>query len=72
MLAGATIVLYDAPVFDAEKVFSVVGQAKVNTFCAPPTVYRVFAQQDLGKYDLSSLRRCLGAGEPLNPEVIRH
>jgi acetyl-CoA synthetase len=72
MLAGATIVLYDAPVFDAEKVLSVVGQAKVNTFCAPPTVYRVFAQQELGKYDLSSLRRCLGAGEPLNPEVIRH
>jgi acetyl-CoA synthetase len=72
MLAGATIVLYDAPVFDAEKVLSVIGQAKVSTFCAPPTVYRVFAQQELGKYDLSSLRRCLGAGEPLNPEVIRH
>ncbi|MEQ9121521.1 MAG: AMP-binding protein, partial [Alphaproteobacteria bacterium] len=45
---------------------------KVTTFCAPPTVYRMFAQLDLSAYDLSSLRRCLGAGEPLNPEVIRY
>ncbi len=43
----------------------------VTTFCAPPTIYRLFAQQDLSAYDLSSLRRSLGAGEPLNPEVIR-
>lgn len=72
MLIGCTTVLYDAPGMDVEahlKAFETIG---VTTFCGPPTVYRLFAQQDLTKYDLSSLRRCLGAGEPLNPEVIRY
>jgi acetyl-CoA synthetase len=26
---------------------------------------------DLGRFDLSTLRHCCSAGEPLNPEVIR-
>ncbi|MEO9820008.1 MAG: AMP-binding protein [Paracoccaceae bacterium] len=72
MLIGCTIVLYDAPGFDVEAHLNMIRDMKVTTFCAPPTIYRLFAQQDLGAYDLSSLRRCLGAGEPLNPEVIRY
>ena len=40
------------------------------TFCAPPTVYRMLIQQDLSQYRLS-LRHCMSAGEPLNPEVSR-
>ena len=43
----------------------------VTTFCAPPTAYRLFAQIDLEQYDLGSLRHSLGAGEPLNPEIIK-
>jgi acyl-coenzyme A synthetase/AMP-(fatty) acid ligase len=42
----------------------------VTSFCAPPTVYRMLVQEDLTKYDLSGLRSCVGAGEPLNAEVI--
>jgi len=57
---------------DAGAHLNLIGTLGVTTFCAPPTVYRLFAQQELGNYDLSSLRRCLGAGEPLNPEVIRY
>lgn len=72
MLIGCTTVLYDAPGMDAEAHLNLINALGVTTFCAPPTVYRLFAQQELGKYDLSSLRRCLGAGEPLNPEVIRY
>jgi len=72
MLLGVTTVLYDAPGMDVEAHFNLIKELNVTTFCAPPTVYRLFAQQDLSKYDLSSLRRCLGAGEPLNPEVIRY
>ena len=72
LLLGATIVLYDAKGFDVEAHLKLIGEHKVTTFCAPPTVYRLFAQQDLSGYDLSSLRRCMGAGEPLNPEVIRY
>lgn len=72
MLIGCTTVLYDAPGMDVEAHLKAIGEIGVTTFCGPPTVYRLFAQQDLTQYDLSSLRRCLGAGEPLNPEVIRY
>lgn len=72
MLIGCTIVLYDGVGFDVDAHLNTIGRFGVTTFCAPPTVYRLFAQKDLGEFDLSSLRRCLGAGEPLNPEVIRY
>lgn len=72
MLIGCTTVLYDAPGLDVDAHLEAFAKIGVTTFCGPPTVYRLFAQKDLSKYDLSSLRRCLGAGEPLNPEVIRY
>jgi acetyl-CoA synthetase len=41
----------------------------VTTFCAPPTVWRMLIQADLsGRAGV--LREVVGAGEPLNPEVI--
>ncbi|MEM7299740.1 MAG: AMP-binding protein [Pseudomonadota bacterium] len=72
MLMGCTTVLYEAPGMDVEAHLKTIAELGITTFCAPPTVYRLFAQQNLTQYDLSSLRRCLGAGEPLNPEVIRY
>jgi acetyl-CoA synthetase len=72
MLLGCTTVLYDAPGLDADAHLKLIEDLGVTTFCAPPTVYRMFAQLDLSGYDLSSLRRCMGAGEPLNPEIIRY
>lgn len=72
ILAGATILLFDPDGFDVARHLDMIARHKVSTFCAPPTVYRLFAQEDLSRHDLSSLRRCLGAGEPLNPEVIRY
>ncbi|MFK7752341.1 MAG: acyl-CoA synthetase, partial [Sedimentitalea sp.] len=72
MLMGCTTVLYDAPGMDVEAHLKAIATYGVTTFCAPPTVYRLFAQQDLTQFELGSLRRCLGAGEPLNPEVIRY
>ncbi len=72
MLLGAEVIVYDgAGAFDPHAHLKVIEKLKVTTFCAPPTVYRVFAQTDLSGYDLSSLRHCFGAGEPLNPEAMR-
>ena len=69
---GAAIVLHDTPPgFDADLYLRLVGRLGVTTFCAPPTAYRLFAQADLERYDFGSLRHSLGAGEPLNPEVIK-
>ncbi|ORU93466.1 MAG: acyl-CoA synthetase [Cycloclasticus sp. symbiont of Poecilosclerida sp. N] len=68
---GAAMVLFDGSGFDAELHLNLIKKLGVTTFCAPPTVYRVFAQMDLSAYDLSSIRHAIGAGEPLNPEVIK-
>ena len=71
IIAGSSIMLYDAPGFDAEMHLKLIEKFKVTTFCAPPTVYRVFATMDISDYDLGSIRHCIGAGEPLNPEAMR-
>jgi acyl-coenzyme A synthetase/AMP-(fatty) acid ligase len=69
---GAANFLWDArgkPDFDL--ILRLIGQHRVSTFCAPPTVYRALVQMDLAAYDWSGLRHCVSAGEPLNPEVIK-
>ncbi|MEW5010082.1 MAG: AMP-binding protein [Cycloclasticus sp.] len=68
---GAALVLFDGSGFDAELHLKLIEKLQVTTFCAPPTVYRVFAQMDLAAFKLSSIRHAVGAGEPLNPEVIK-
>ncbi len=68
---GSAMVLFDGEGFDAELHLNLIEKLGVTTFCAPPTVYRVFAQMDLSEFNLSSVRHAIGAGEPLNPEVIK-
>ena len=48
-----------------------IGEHGITTFCAPPTVYRALVLLDLAAYRLVAAAPLhLGAGEPLNPEVI--
>jgi len=56
---------------DADTILNIIKDARITSFCAPPTLYRLLVQADLSAYDLSTLRHCTSAGEPLNPEVIR-
>jgi acetyl-CoA synthetase len=56
---------------DANTILSILGRARITSFCAPPTLYRLLIQADLGEYQLPDLRHCTSAGEPLNPEVIK-
>jgi acyl-coenzyme A synthetase/AMP-(fatty) acid ligase len=56
---------------DADAILGIIRAARITSFCAPPTLYRLLVQADLSAYDLSTLRHCTSAGEPLNPEVIR-
>jgi len=55
--------------FDAPAHLRSLQDHRVTTFCAPPTVWRMFILEDLTKYRFH-LRECVSAGEPLNPEVI--
>ncbi|MGV0738424.1 AMP-binding protein [Mycobacterium syngnathidarum] len=68
-IAEATIFVYNYARFDASALLGQLRRANVNTFCAPPTVWRMLIQADLGERP-EGLREILGAGEPLNPDVI--
>jgi acyl-coenzyme A synthetase/AMP-(fatty) acid ligase len=70
-LMGAALFVQDARgKFNPTELLELLTRYPVSTFCAPPTVYRVLVQQDLARYQFAALRHCVGAGEPLNPEVI--
>jgi len=55
----------------ADTIFAILARHRITSFCAPPTLYRLLVQGDFSAHDLSALRHCTSAGEPLNPEVIR-
>ena len=67
--AQATVFLYNYARFDGPALLDTMARCGVTTFCAPPTVWRMLIQEDLTRWDLP-LRELVGAGEPLNPEVI--
>jgi acyl-coenzyme A synthetase/AMP-(fatty) acid ligase len=67
----ATVVQANLPTADAHTILSIIRQHRITSFCAPPTLYRSLVQLELRSYDLTSLRQCTSAGEPLNPEVIK-
>ena len=66
----AGIFIYDYDRFDPQAMLEIMSKSKLTSFCAPPTIYRFFIKEDLKKYDLSSLKHCSVAGEPLNPEIF--
>jgi acetyl-CoA synthetase/medium-chain acyl-CoA synthetase len=68
---GAAIFVHNTKgKYSAHDTLEILSTNKVTSFCAPPTAYRLLVTEDLRNYDLSALRSCVGAGEPLNPEVI--
>ena len=69
---GAAVMQHDARGrFDAQMTLEMIGRYGVTSFCAPPTAYRMMVLEDLSRYDFKYLRHCTGAGEPLNPEVMK-
>ena len=68
---GAAVVLMNMGKPDADLILDTITRNGITTFCAPPTLYRLLVQADIGAHDLSGLRHSMSAGEPLNPEVIR-
>ena len=70
-LCEAAVFVYDFDRFDAEKILPLFAKYHITTFCAPPTMYRMLAKQDLSRFDLSTIEHASTAGEALNPEVYR-
>lgn len=70
-IMGAALFTFDGRGrFDARQTLELLERYPITTFCAPPTAYRLLVLENLSRYHLSALRYCIGAGEPLNPEVI--
>lgn len=67
--AEATVFAFNQARFSAPALLNALVDAEVSTFCAPPTVWRMLAQENLGEYKVK-FRELVSAGEPLNPEVI--
>lgn len=71
-IAGACLFIYDyLHKFKPTDLLERIEKYGIDTFCAPPTIYRYLIKEDLSKYNLSSLTHCSTAGEALNPEVFR-
>jgi len=71
-IEGAAVFIYDIRgKFDPAEIPPLLVKYRITTFCCPPTIYRMLVLLGLERFDLSALRYCVSAGEPLNPEVIR-
>ncbi|MFD2378038.1 AMP-binding protein [Ottowia pentelensis] len=69
--AGACIFMHNVARFAAPSLLETMARCQVNTLCAPPTVWRMLIQEDLAAWrGKLALREVIGAGEPLNPEII--
>ncbi|MBR1611744.1 MAG: AMP-binding protein, partial [Methanobrevibacter sp.] len=68
-ISGTGIFIYDYDRFNGIKLLEKVIENKVNTFCAPPTVYRFLIKENIKGYDFSNFTYVTTAGEPLPPEV---
>ena len=69
--AGATVFVYNYYRFNAKTMLDVIVRHGVTTLCAPPTVWRLFVQEDMASYPVR-LREAVSSGEPLEPEIISH
>ena len=69
--AEACIFIFNQARFSASALLETLATRPVSSLCAPPTVWRMLIQEKLAEYaPRLSLRELIGAGEPLNPEVI--
>ncbi len=68
-ISGATIFVYDHVKFNPADMLHIIEKFRISSFCAPPTVFRFMMKEGLENYDLSSLKQCFIAGEPLNPVI---
>jgi acetyl-CoA synthetase len=69
--AGACVFIHNTPRFNAPALLQTLERCGVTSLCAPPTVWRMLIQEDLASWGgRLSLKSVVGAGEPLNPEII--
>lgn len=68
--AGSAVLFHHGG-FDPVRRLEIIQEYKVTAFCAAATEFRHMIQLDLSDYDFSFLKRCVSAGESVNPEIVR-
>jgi acyl-coenzyme A synthetase/AMP-(fatty) acid ligase len=67
---GAAIFIHHSDRFDPMRILEILSHYPITVMCASPTIYRMLVIKDTSQYKFPKLRHCVGAGEPLNPEII--
>lgn len=67
---GAAVFVHHTVGFDAKKILEKLSSYPITTLCATPTIYRMLVLENLKNYKFKHLRHCVGAGEPMTPEII--
>lgn len=67
--AESTIFIFKEKRFNAKSILEILRKYPITTFCAPPTVWRMLAQEDIASYPVR-LREAVSTGEPLSAEII--
>lgn len=70
-LCGCAVMVYDYDQFSPRAITHVIRKYGVNTFCAPPTVFRYLIRQHISREDFGQISYITTAGEALNPEVAK-
>ena len=69
-IRGAALFVHHTDSFDPVQTLKLLSKNPITTMCGAPTIYRMLVQLNLSEFTFPNLRHCVGAGEPLNPEVI--
>ena len=69
-LIGIPLLIYEYDAFSPEKILETLEKHKVNSFMAPPTLYKSLIRVGMDKYDLSELDTLSCGGEPLPVKVF--
>ncbi|XP_077173179.1 acyl-coenzyme A synthetase ACSM3, mitochondrial-like isoform X1 [Paroedura picta] len=67
---GAGVFAHSMPRFEPESVLETLSRFPITTFCSAPTAYRMLIRHRLSSYHFPSLKHCVSAGEPMNPELM--
>ncbi len=67
---GAAVFVHHAKQFEPERALELLAAHPVSSFCGAPTVYRMLVLEDPARFEFATLRSCVAAGEPLNPEIV--
>ena len=70
-ICGAAVFVYDRQGFNPQSILQKLADYGVNTFCAPPVIYRYLVEQDFSKYNLKNLKHCCSAGEALDSSLTQ-